>query len=149
MTNFEYYKEEILKISNKGHTPMLHNGIPNGSCEECDCSISGTCDLYNTSDCTAALLKWLYEEHIDKPKLTKKERQFCELVETGWIARDGDPDNIIWYKGKPVKSNGVPIWNFYGNTIDLNRTLNLDFSFITWEDEEPWSVEELLKLEVE
>lgn len=146
MTNFEFYKDKITEILKKGSTPMVHNGIPSGSCEECDCSISGTCDLYDTSDCTAALLKWLYEEHIEQPKLTKKERQFCELVETGWICRDSS-DELWWFKYRPNK-NGSKCWD-NGGIMNYISNLPCKFSFIKWEDKEPWSVKELLKLEAE
>ena len=146
MTNFEYYKEEIATILNNGHTPMLHNGIP-GSCNECDCLDNSICDLYDETDCSAAFLKWLYAEHIEKPKLTKKEKQFCELVETGWICRDA-LSNLWWFKERPEKS--YPNWTIYDKESTCNDITHLSckFSFITWY-KEPWSVEELLKLEVE
>lgn len=84
MTNFEYYKEQILETVNKHSTNFA---VVDGKPISCavtpcpDCQIKG-------GICAVERIKWLYEEHIEQPKLTKKERQFCELIETGWIARD-------------------------------------------------------------
>lgn len=146
MTNFEYYKEQILETVNKHSTNFA---VVDGKPISCavtpcpDCQIKG-------GICAVERIKWLYEEHIEQPKLTKKERQFCELVETGWIARDNydNRDCLKWYKDKPYKQNDVWVLNGTYFAIDLKETIHIKFSFIKWEDE-PWSVEELLKLEVE
>ena len=154
MTNFEYYKDEIATIINNGDTPMLYNGKI-GSCNECDCSLGGKCDLYDEPDCSAAFLKWLYAEHMEKPKLTKKERQFCELVETGWIARNKNGDLYFYepHTDKPYKLDRADstIWRHYAMMYFLSDAesdlFHIPFAFIKWEDEEPWRIEDLLKLE--
>ena len=143
MTNFEYYKKEILELTNKDMAFMIDKNGKIGNCDTChDCK---TC-LFDSNTCNAKVIKWLYEEHKEQPKLTKKERQFCELVETGWICRDSS-DELWWFKYRPNK-NGSKCWD-NGGTMNYISNLSCKFSFITWEDEEPWKVEELLKLEVE
>lgn len=148
MTNFEYYKDTIMEITNKRsmvavvyNEPVLCKEIE--SCTECQ---------LNNGDCHLNLIEWFCEEHKEQPKLTKKERQFCELVETGWITRDKDGD-ICFRTYKPYEKTGR-YWQGYsgsdGQLLHLDKIGSaLKFSFITWEDKEPWSVEELLKLEVE
>ncbi len=156
MTNFEYYKEEILELANKSYPPMLNKGKIE-LCDGYDCSDCKNCEFDNDEiGCIPYMLKWLYAEHKEQPKLTKKERQFCELLETGWIARD--KNGVIHVRDyKPVKMNtywtsreSIHSWNLIGNCFVINKELfNTPFSFITWDDAEPWSIEDLLKLEVE
>ncbi len=151
MTNFEYYKEEILELTNNDQAFMVYKNGKIGNCDEChDCK---KC-LFDSNSCNAKAIKWLYAEHVEKPKLTKKERQFCELVEAGWICRD-ENGFLCLYSTKPQCKNSHE-WQppHYCTSFSLSSSLvrnvmDCSFSFITWEDEEPWSVEELLKLEVE
>ena len=147
MTNFEYYKEEILEIINKGNSLGVCKGKP-VSCSSIECR---KCISYGLPGCSKGVYDWLYTEHKEQPKLTKKERQFCELVETGWICRDAISN--LWLFEKRPEKKYYPSWtvpndkdNSYGICI---TKFPGNFSFITWDDAEPWSVEDLLKLEVE
>ena len=142
MTNFEYYKDTILEMCNIGADLT----VKNGELTRCTNTFCHDCDFHKNDSCTASLIKWLYEEHIEQQKLTKKERQFCELIETGYICRDNHC-GLWWFKYRPNK-NGSKCWD-NGCAMNCISNLPCKFSFIQWEDEEPWSVEELLKLEVE
>lgn len=147
MTNFEYYKDEILKVVNYtgSRFAINHDTGEIISCVGCSCD---SCEFgYKKSlRCGREKMCWLYAEHIEKPKLTKKERQFCELFETGWIARDRDGE-LYHCKCKPYKNDGE--WINGSFDINIHNFPDVPFSFITWDDKEPWSVEELLKLEYE
>lgn len=141
MTNFEYWKDRILEIIRSDSLFGLFNGevvdCHNLPCD--DCGFSGYC--------TRKRFEWLYSEYIDRPKLTKKERAFCELVETGWLARDKD-GSLYFYDDKPYKEDGF--WRIKKHYVYINPFIfPFEFSFIKFEDKEPWSVEDLLKLEVE
>jgi hypothetical protein len=150
MTNFEYFKNEIIDIiKHSGHTKPAVDRRTGKPCK---------CDGFNCKECVfidncnmANYYNWGTSEHVEKPELTKKERQFCELVETGWIARD-DNDVLFWYEAKPNKGNTMWTSTPYGNYHRLDNKLfshvNCKFSFITWNDNEPWSIEDLLKLKV-
>lgn len=145
MTNYEFYKDEIIGLVVNGRKLAVQDDKPI-ACKDTSCCV---CDIYVRSpgSCKDLLKKWLNAEHVEKPKLTKKERMFCELVETGWIARDFG-GKLYHYACEPSK--GGRDW-FNGNFdlwIPENVLHDCTFSFITWGDEEPWSVEELLKLEV-
>lgn len=147
MTNYEFYKEEILQMCREGDGVRVfalanpnklykHNGNP---CCSCSCE----------------LLEWLYAEHVEKPKLTKQERKFCELLEDKdcWFVRDSD-ETLCLFVDKPYKEDGEDMWwaDKTGAAIMTGDDLSIfevKMTFIKWEDEEPWSVEELLKLEVE
>lgn len=143
MTNFEYYKKEILELTNNDQAFMVYKNGKIGNCDKChDCK---KC-LFDSNSCNAKATKWLYEEHKEQPKLTKKERQFCELIETGYICRDNSGD-LWWFKFRPNKTSSR-CWD-NGGQMNYMTKLPCKFLFIKWEDEEPWKVEELLKLEVE
>lgn len=158
MTNFEYYKDEILEITNKGNAFGLYKSKPisciDVKCVNCDFSSSKK----HNNPCSVNRMKWLYEEYVKppkQPKLTKKERQLCELVETGWITRD-ESGCLNYYIKKPEKRDQYKYGYWVVNSDDdkkynnnISSCLNTPFSFITWDDAEPWSIEDLLKLEVE
>lgn len=138
MTNFERYKDEILNIAKIGLVKITKSGeitTCSGKCNDCI--------LYpeEVKECRNELIEWLYAEV--KPNLTAKERTFCEIFTKGYIARDEDGDLYV-YANEPLKEEVE--WNADIDSIHLNDEY---FPFIKWEDEKPWSIEELLKLEVE
>ena len=145
-TNFEFYKDEILGyVEEYASFPAFVNGklvtCVSGDCQQC---------IFRSPNCFAKRVEWLYAEHIEQPKLTKRERAFCELMRDGYIARDkgGAP---IWFRSLPQKSKEHSMWitnsYLFKETLTLTRYMDV-FSFIKWEDEKPWAVEDLLELEV-
>lgn len=111
-TNFEYYKDEILEISSAKYSPAKVNDKL-VKCDDINCC---ECEFYSDEDsCGVSFINWLYAEHIEQPKLTKRERAFCEAVQTGWIA--GTHDCRIWIsvdKRLPEESlNSVLGWDEY------------------------------------
>lgn len=154
MTNFEFYKDEINDVTiNRGRRFALVDDkiLP------CDLVACQDCKFTCTwAGCTVKKFEWLYQEHIEKPTLSKRERLFCELVETGYIARDEDGE-LRWYLVKPVKSMSAYEWmpDHSKYVVSANCPIcgtpfmgDKNFPFIKWEDDEPWAVEDLLKLEV-
>lgn len=146
-TNFEYYKDKILNEfikEYKMHCFARAMEIATGVEFHVLCE-SGPCGV-----CGKKVFEWLYAEHTEQPKLTKRERGLCEYFGNGYIAKD-ENGMVCWYPDKPEKTrgdedgcwilNGVGYWK-----IMRDKT---PFNFIAWEDEKPWSVEDLLKLEVE
>lgn len=137
MTNFEKYKDEILILAknNRGFAFRMNKITA--------CKLSGCENCIFTGSCIANRIKWLYEEYQEPAlKLTKKERIFCEIVRHGYIARDKD-GSLCVYDSFPVQR----ILNWFE---DLWIKIDPDtFRFITWESGKVWSIESLLKLEVE
>lgn len=88
--------------------------------------------------------------HVERPKLTKRERLYCELVEEGWLARDSD--SCLWLYINKIPKKFSSSWDAdttNADVLELNvPNFSNAFSFIKWEDEQPWSIEDLLKLEV-
>ena len=143
MTNFEYWKDRILEIVKIDAGLALNNGNPT-ECLGMDCSY---CGFYSDiHSCNKIRFEWLYSEHEEKPKLTKRERKLCEALETGWIAANKS-GNVYWYSNLPVK-----LYTMYqirgGDSIRISGA-GFQFDFIDFDDEEPWMVENLLLLEVE
>ena len=87
-------------------------------------------------DFTCKELLW---ERKEKPKLTEDEKVILRNVPQyyKWIARDGN-GVVCLYPDKPHKSK--TIWDSYGALFPFHHL----FQFIKWEDEEPYSIKELL-----
>ena len=148
MKNFEKFEKEIMEIVNSNHCVAVVNGKPK-SCHKVNCK---NCDINGTGNCTIRRYHWFCAEYIEKLKLNKYERALCEALQKGWIARDKTDGFWYLYDNKPKKYEYV--WRSIGRTITqqirmASASPEIKFDFIKWEDEEPWSIEDLLKLEVE
>jgi len=140
MKNFEFYEKEIKELNCR----FGKKGSKLVDCNTTSCSI---CDFHWHRYCDTKKFKWLYEEYKEEPKLTKKEKAFSRIaLGTHYIARDKNNELYI-FDDRPSKGvNGWENDNLEINILKINEDF---FPFIKWEDEEPWSIEELRKLEVE
>ncbi len=93
--------------------------------------------LLNLSELEFYGLKVILNE---KPKLTRKAREFLE--NEIYFARDEDGDLYIYFD-KPTRENSVWDSNLYRR---LNKKL---FPFITWESGKAWSKADLMELAVQ
>ena len=101
--------------------------------------ICDACDIMKVyKDYTCIELLW---EREKEPKLTEDEKVILRNVpkEYKWFARDIN-DCLYIYENKPEK--GISIWEASGLPM---TTFDHLFRFIEWEDEEPYSIEDLLK----
>ena len=140
MKNWEKYEERLKEIG------TCFAATKDGTVDECARTNCSVCTFYNLDiSCELSRIKWLYQDYIEEPKLTKRERMFCELMQTGWIAKN--QNGIVWiFSNKPHKVRD----DWFGHSITrATEWFKLNFDSIKWEDEEPWTVEDLLKLEVE
>ena len=94
-------------------------------------------------DCLDCKINWLKSEHKEPITLLEAERVILENIdkEYKWIARDYEGELYI-YNAKPTKAN----WDWV-TTKSINEFIcfNHLFQFITWNDEQPYNIEELLK----
>lgn len=92
--------------------------------------------------------EWLNSEYVEKPTLTKEEHMLCETLKEGYIVRY-NKGALFVHAVKPIRSSCG--WLRNGTTVKLDENIfkNVKFEFINAKDLEPWSVEDLLKLEVE
>ena len=161
MTNYEKYREEIIDILSKGDTnqlAVLKNGRPvtclGTDCENCQFELADvTIDAsdYCNRQYPEKVKAWLNAEYVEPPpKLTKAERAFCESLVPGCCIVRNVTGGLYVYTEKPVKS-GMS-WSLPGAKhtccTNIGAIHNVSFPFIRWKDEQPWKVEDLLKLEV-
>ena len=147
MTNFEYYAEDIKAV---GYNFTIKKDGEFVSCLEitCDLCIFGE----GGKSCTDKKIKWLYEEHKEQPKLTQNERKLCEILQNDYYVARDKSGTIYVYAKKPCKKEKYNQWfapydEYYVPFSDYVFK-DCNFSFIKWEDEEPWAVSDLLNLEV-
>lgn len=112
----------------------FHSAGCENDCPFCD---MGNCGLdFFDEDKIALLQKWS-DEHPEKPKLTKEEHDF--------LASFMYPEELFIRKGGVTMQLDTHYSDNYSNaTIPLKKRL---FQFI--DENKDWTVEELLKLEVE
>ena len=93
--------------------------------------------------CKKRIKQWLQQEA--KPILSEAERVILENIdkEYKWIARDKDKKLFI-YRDKPSKNTRFEEWLVDGKSENMSIVRHL-FQFITWQDDEPYNIEELLK----
>jgi len=88
--------------------------------------------------------KILKEPYEIKPQLTEDERVILKNLHEKykWIARDCD-GKLYMFKIEPLKYWSK--WVVYDGNATHIDIFNHLFQFVKWEDQEPYSIEELLK----
>ena len=148
MKNFEYFEKDIKELMSHGCTIAV--SITGEKPCDCDCINCNDCMLDVVGGtCEVLRADWLYEEYVEKPKkISKRTKAFFDAIETGWVARDAK-GTIFLYNTKPERLSIR--WDVYSENdkfVDLGYFSFLTLDFIKWEDEEPWSVEDIRNLEV-
>ena len=143
-SNMEHYRNEILDITKNTRTDFAIDK-EDGPLVNCKDIICSDCVFREQMLCGKNKTLWLMEDYKEPITLTAREKHFVEFVEIGWIARDEDGE-VLWYLQKPIKDKCG--WRCGCDYLIISMVLDDCFSFVTWEDEEPWSVEELRKLKV-
>ena len=129
MTNFEKWKDEILKIKHEDYEVAVKDGVPKPCVGICN-----QCEFERESPCSAKFVEWLLAEYEEPaPKLTKREREFLECF------------THPAFKEIYRKSYGL-----YVGTGEPEGALSIsDDMFPSIKPGEVWTFEDLLKLEVE
>ena len=94
------------------------------------------------ANCIQCRKEWLKQKHKEPIKLFEAERVILENIEKKykWIARD--KFNMLGiYEVKPIKEGGVWIGN---HKVDIKIFGHL-FQFVSWEDDEPYNIDDLLQ----
>ena len=101
---------------------------------------SSGCSLLDILNGKCLIPLW---DRKEQPKLTKEDKAFLENIveENFYIARDDDNDLYLYFL-KPYKEENewFPVQD---DNLNINKNL---FAFIKWEDEKPYSKEDLMKL---
>ena len=129
MTNFEKWKDEILKIKHEDYEVAVKDGVPKPCVGICD-----QCEFERESPCIAKFVEWLLSEYEEPaPKLTRREREFLECF-THPAYKEIFRNDYGLYVTACEPGNGLSISN------DM---------FPSIKPGEVWTFEDLLKLEVE
>ena len=151
MKNREKFAKEILDVACKGDTIAVTQENKVVCCGDINCiqCLFGKKDNYVYYCDDEKRMQWSESEYVEKPTITSREKNFLDLLLPKWkyIARDNNNELYI-YNEKPTRRDCDWYLNdgifcristmFFGNMFD----------FIKWEDEKPWSIEDLKKLEV-
>ena len=155
MKNREKFAKEILDIACSGRNIAVtkENKIAycsNISCESCMFDNCGK-HIGRSQACSDQLREWAESEYVETPVITSKEKKFLDLLLPNYkyIARDSNNDLYIYYN-KPRRNSMNELWitedsNYFYVSRDMYGNM---FNFIKWEDEAPWGIEDLKKLEV-
>jgi len=146
MKNKEKYAKEIVEIACSGDILAVSKvtGKPisckNTRCEDCNrCNDFPICE-------EKRLREWAESEYIEKPVISKRDRAFLEYVNKkfNYIARSSD-GNLCLFVVEPRKGKAIWTNRYLATVLDF---FDIDFPMIKWEDDEPWLIEDLKKLEV-
>lgn len=149
MKNKEKYAKEIVEIACDGSDFAVEEKT--GNVVYCDSITCSDCLFAKTfeapNECITERRKWAESEYIEKPVISKKDRAFLEYLGENmkWMTRDYSGKIWAWVS-IPEKSVISKVWMCAaGNCLNA---FNIDFPMVKWEDDEPWLIENLKKLEV-
>lgn len=150
MKNKEKFAKEIIEIACDGFPIAVDKstGKPEKcafvSCTKCLFSINGgSCVAYEKARA------WAESEYIEKPVISKKDRAFLEYLRDNFktIARD-ENGTICVFTGIAKKSEVRSAFVYDGFYRNISNLFYVDLPMVKWEDDEPWPIEDLKKLEV-
>lgn len=146
MKNREKFAKEILDIACKGGTIAVTKdnkvvNCDNSTCEQCLFNIDNDECYCDNND----IERWAESEYVEEPTITSREKNFLDLLLPNYkyIAKDKN-GFLLAYTEKPIKI--LETWGM-ANCALINM-FDIKFDFIKREDEEPWRIEDLKKLEV-
>lgn len=153
MKNREKFAKEILDIACKGGRLAVIKGNKVTDCDNINCEqcLFSKFDIFARRCDDEALIQWAESEYVEKPTITSREKNFLDalLPNFKYIARDSN-DRLCIYYNKPKRNSMDNYWipdDDYYYYVSSNMYGSM-FNFIKWEDKEPWSIEDLKKLEV-
>lgn len=151
MKNKEKYAKEIIELACNGSNIAVNKvtGKP-VKCSECDCTQCMFCENGNCEDSDFGLLsEWAESEYIEKPVISKRDRAFLEYLRDNFktIARD-ENGTICVFTGIAKKSEVRSAFVYDGFYRNISNLFYVDLPMVKWEDDEPWLIEDLKKLEV-
>lgn len=145
MKNKEKWVKQLAEIA-LATSPGIAVDVRSGEPRECrktacrDCAFCDiTCNRY-------ALLKWAEEECKEKSTISRSDRTFLDYVPDDYKYMARDEDGMLFtYKNRPQR--GSTTWLYDSLLFGIYKA-KVRFPMVKWEDEEPWLIEDLKKLEV-
>lgn len=142
MKNREKFEKEIMEIACNGDSIAIIE--KSGCIVPCDANRCSLC-LFRGYDCRENTREWAESTYVEKPVISKRDVSFLDYLKCyKYIARDNDGALYV-YMSIPAKRSDC--WRA-DDTYKSLRGLDIDFPMVKWEDDEPWLIEDLKKLEV-
>lgn len=144
MKNKEKYAKEIMEIACSGNSiAVTKEGGRIASC--CD-TFCVEC-LFCGGNCKEKVREWTESECIEKPVISKRDKAFLDYLDKGlkYIARDKNSILMAYEHIGKKDENG---WELDSGSIKSLFRLNVQFPMIKFDDDKPWLIEDLKKLEV-
>lgn len=139
MLKIEKIKDEIKNFYDENNTLRCYLAqIATNQNYSVNCYRGGN---VNCSKCLRLSLLELLEEYKEPIKLTRFEYEYLKVAkenEYHFIARDKD-NRLHVTRGKPEKYSTT--WDSISAYIRVFKSM---FSFVKWEDEEPYSIDKIL-----
>lgn len=112
-----------------------------GKIAKCIGILCEDCKFYSPEGCHENIAEWANAEYVEKPKISEKDRAFLSFIKDSYqyIARD-IAGILRLYNARPSKDARC-----LGDSI---YPLDVNLPMVKWEDEKPWLIEDLKKLEV-
>lgn len=148
MKNREKFAKEILDIACNGGVIAVTKDNKVVCCRDINCEqcLFHKTNYYESYCDYEATMRWAESEYVEKkPTITSREKNFLDLLLPNYkyIAKDKN-GFLLAYTEKPIKI--LETWGM-ANCVLINM-FDIKFDFIKREDEEPWHIEDLKKLEV-
>ena len=144
MKNKERYAKEIFEIACSGNSIAVTK--EGGSIASCCDTFCVEC-LFCGGNCKEKVRKWAESEYIEKPVISKRDKAFLDYLDKGlkYIARDKNSILMAYEHIGKKDENG---WELDSGSIKSLFRLNVQFPMIKFDDDKPWLIEDLKKLEV-
>ena len=155
MKNREKFAKEILDIACNGRSIAVTKDNKVVCCSDisCESCMFDSCGKHigRSRVYIDRLREWTESEYVEKFTITSREKKFLDLIKEKYtyIARDKD-GLLVVYTRKPEKRTTYWLVSDILNGAEhlYIKAFKVNFDFIKWEDEKPWLIEDLKKLEV-
>lgn len=145
MLNAEKYKDELKSLNDADKlwcSAFDKHNMTFGSCLNVKCE---NCAFNGGKGCSKERYNWLLSEYVEQIIITELEYNILKFLADNtsnmYITRN-KMGNLYLHNGKPKndKVNGLWIGEYPTSLIPFNKL----FKFITWEDEEPYEIKDIL-----
>lgn len=146
MKNKERFEKEIVEIACDGKGIAVDKRT--GDINSCDYITCHNCVFNDDMNCDKLRREWAESEYAEKLVISKRDKTFLDYLDKKlkYIVKDSN-GGLFAYKAQPRKAEAYCNW-FGDGCLNLYVRFNVDFPMVKWEDDEPWLIEDLKKLEV-
>lgn len=145
MKNKEKNSKKIVELACDGEGIAVDKH--SGTVDSCLCIPCSNCLFNDNKDCDKGRREWAELEYVERPVISKRDRAFLDYLgeNAKWMTMESGSGISVWLT-KPKKDKSISAWT--DGMYNCLSELNIDFPMVKFEDDEPWLIEDLKKLEV-